>query len=171
MASTGVPIPLQDPLARPKRKEYEDRKDPIEGTATLPWIQYFQALESRFQQAPIKQATPVSLTAQAASIGATEIVQATLNAGLYRVSYAARVTRAATTSSTLTVAISWTAGGVTQAISGSAMTGNTTATFQTNTYLIKLDQAAPITYATTYGSVGGTTMLYELSVVLENVAT
>ena len=86
---------------------------------------------------------------------------------MYRVTYTARVTTPATTSSSLTITISWTAGGVTQSIVGAAMTGNTTATLQTATMAPKIDQATPISYATTYVSVGATPMAYELDVILE----
>ena len=164
----AVPIPLQDPVARPKRPEYVDKPDPLEETATLPWIQFWQAQSDTFSEAPTKIAEPVSLTAQVASIGTTSIPSASLASGLYRVSYAARVTVAGSVSSSLTVIISWTAGAVTQSISGAAMTGNTTATFQTATYLINIDTATPVSYATTYADGGGgTAMKYELGIVLE----
>ena len=167
----AVPIPLQDPVARPKRPEYADKRDPLEGTATLPWIQFWQAQADTFSEAPTKITTPVSLTAQDASIGTTPIPTASLASGLYRVSYAARVTVAGSVSSSLTVTITWTAGAVTQSIVGAAMTGNTTATFQTATYLIKIDQGTPVSYATTYADGGGAVaMQYELSVVLELVS-
>lgn len=166
----AVPIPLSDPIARPRREDIgPDQKDPNQGTITLPWIQYFQAQSDTFSQAPIKTTTPVSLSNQSASIGSTPIPTASLASGLYRVSYAARVSQSATTSSSLTVTISWTASGVTQAQSGAAMTGNTTATFQSHSYLILIDQASPVTYYTTYASVGATPMKYELSVVLESI--
>lgn len=168
----SVPIPIQDPIARPKRENLsEGQKDSAEGTITLPWIQYFQNQTDTFSQAPTKVTTPVSLEAQSAAIGNTAIPTDSLASGLYRVSYSARVTQAATTSSSLTVTITWTAGGITQSQSGAAMTGNTTATFQSGTYLIDIDAASPVSYSTSYASNAAAEMEYTLSVVLEEIAT
>ena len=81
---------------------------------------------------------------------------------------AARVTRAATTSSSLIVTFGWT-----QAVSCTAasvaMTGNTTATTGTSSVLVRVDQDSSITYATTYASSGGTTMQYRVDVTCEQV--
>lgn len=168
----SIPIPLQDAVVNVRNPKLpEGQKDRLEGTATLAWIQYWQAQSDTFSQAPFKVTTPISLTDEAATIGATAIPTASLAPGLYRVSYAARISTAATTSSSLTVSLSWTASSVTQSISGAAMTGNTTATFQSGSVLIKVDANTPVTYATTYASVGATAMTYDLSIVLEEVAT
>jgi hypothetical protein len=111
----------------------------------------------------------VKLTGQAAAIGTTSIPTGALAAGLYRVSYYARITRAATTSSSLTVSIGFTETAVNLTLSGAAMTANTTATVQSNVFLIRIDSSTPISYSTAYASVGGTSMQYRLDVVLEQV--
>ena len=49
------------------------------------------------------------------------------------------------------------------------MTGNTTATVGSLTILVRVDEATAITYGTTYASVGGTTMQYELDVSCEQL--
>ena len=49
------------------------------------------------------------------------------------------------------------------------MTGNTLATTTSLSAIISVDDATTITYATTYASVGATTMQYRLDVVCEQV--
>lgn len=114
---------------------------------------------------------PVSLTGQNASIGTTAIpTDGDLSAGLYRVTVYQRVTTIAVTSSSLTTAISWTDGAVACAFSGTALTGNTTATVGSFSFLLRTDAASPISYATTYASNGAGEMRYRLSIVLERIA-
>lgn len=130
------------------------------------WLTWFVTMR-RLLNACARVIATVSLTTQGASIGATALPTGTLKPGLYRVSYYARISRAATTSSSLTVTVGFTHGGVACTIAGSAMTGNTTATVQTGTMLVKVDQNTSLTYATTYASVGGTSMQYALDVIAE----
>lgn len=111
----------------------------------------------------------ISLTAQGASIAATDLSGGTLPTGTYRVSWYARITRAATTSSSLTVRINWVDGGVSCNSSGAAVTGNTTATTQGTSIVIRHDTGSALTYQTTYASVGGTSMQYRLTLVLEQL--
>src|SRR5512139_132421 len=130
------------------------------GRLTMLWKQWFGRVPATLASIPNIFNT-VSLSTQAASITATDFSGTTPKAGVYRITYHARITRAATTSSTLTVTLAWTEGGVGQSAAGAAMIGNTTTTIQSDTLLIRSDAAA-VTYATTYGSVGATTMQYSL---------
>lgn len=161
-----TPMPLQDPIASPRPS---GRGDPPEGYITQPWIYYFTSIGGTVSAGPTRL-TAVSLTAQAASIGATSIGSGAPTSGLYRLTYYAHITTAATVSSSLTVTFGWTDGGTNLNISGSAITGNTTTTVGTGTAMVHNDQASPLTYATTYASVGATSMQYALYVVLEQVA-
>lgn len=114
----------------------------------------------------------VAVTTQNASIGTTPIATGTLSTGLYRVTWYARITTPATTgaaTSSLTVTVGWTDGGVSCSYSGAAMTGNTTTTVQSQTQMVQLDAASPVTYATTYASNTAGQMVYKLSLVLEQV--
>lgn len=167
---TSAPPPIQDAIARVKRDRFGDRSDPQAGMVTDPWIEFFNQLSSVVDDAPAT-INSVSLTAQAASIGATDMTDGTINGGLYRVSYYARITRAATTSSSLTVTLGWTEGSVSPTFVGAAITGNTTTTVQSGTIMIRVDANAPITYSTTYASVGATTMQYSLTLTLERLPT
>ncbi len=135
-----------------------------EGALTPPWSKWFA-----FQPAPPSVTRVISLAGQEASIAATDFSGVALQGGLYRASYHARITRAATTSSTLTVTLSWTDSGIAKSVAGAAITGNTTATVQSGVLLIRVDKGSAIRYATTYGSVGAVTMQYGLDVVLERI--
>jgi hypothetical protein len=159
---TLAPFPVEDPIAQlpAPLKQW--------GRLTEKWIDWFTTLGTQ-QNATSQRVRTVTLVDQSASIGATSIPTGALSAGLYRVTTYARITRAATTSSSLTVTIGWVESTIALTLSGAAMTGNTVTTVQTNTYLLRVDASSPLTYSTTYASVGGTTMQYRLDVVLERV--
>lgn len=118
---------------------------------------------------PRELGSGVTLTLQGASIGSTSIYSSAIPAGLYRISYYARITRAATTSSSLTIAFDWTDGGVGQTFTGAAITGNTTTTYQQASVTFRSDGNVPITYSTTYVSVGATSMQHNFLLVLEQL--
>jgi hypothetical protein len=132
------------------------------------WSRWLDQLRTRINLCPERIGT-VSLTTQAASISVTDVPTPTLHTGLYRISYYARITRAATTSSSLTVSVGWTDRTASCSESGAALTGNTTATAQSGTFFLQVDSASAVTYATTYASSGGTTMQYALDVTVEEV--
>jgi len=136
---------------------------------TDPWSDWFQALVDAVNAAPSTKGK-AKLATQAASIAATDLTDGAFPAGMYRVTYYARITQAATTSSSLTVTIDWTDGAVGQSQAGAAMTGNTTTTIQSGSVLLRSDKAKAITYTTTYASVGATVMQYSLDLTLERVA-
>jgi hypothetical protein len=110
----------------------------------------------------------VDLTDQAAAIAATDM-GSTPRAGLYRLTYYARITQAATTSSSLTVTLDWTDGVVNPSYSGAAITGNTTTTTQSGSQTFLVDARSAINYSTAYASVGATPMQYALSLYLEEL--
>lgn len=164
----NAPIPATDAIARPKRPQYGNKQDPLEGQITTPWLEYMTRLSTVVSQGPSKIAT-VSLTTQAASIAGTDIAQAALTAGLYRVTYYWRITQAAAVSSSLQIAFAWTDGGVAQTATGAALTTNMTTTYQTNFVMVRIDSASSIQYATTYASSGSPAMQYSLDVILERL--
>lgn len=132
------------------------------------WLKWILALLHAVN-ATDQQVGSVSLTAQTASIPGTAIPAPTLTAGRYLVRWYFRVTTPGTVSSSLQVSIGWTDGGVACAVSGAAETGNTTATVQSGSLLVRIDAATSILYATTYASAGATDMQYALDVELEAV--
>jgi|TARA_B100000949_G_C14289143_1_gene456179 hypothetical protein len=141
---------------------------------TREWVRYLQSIVDVLNRASRKLAL-VSATGQTASVSATTVDTGSLDPAVYRVSYSARITTAASTSSSLTVTISWVDGDVAQSQSGAAMTGNTTATQQNASFLIHVGPNAlvandVVTYATTYASSGATAMQYSLYVMVESMA-
>jgi len=141
----------------------------ISGRLTFLMRYWLLSLADRINATPEILAS-VKASTQAASISATSFSILSVSPGLYRLSMSARISRAATTSSSLIVTFGWTAGGVSCTTASPAMTGNTTATVSSLTVLARVDEATAITYATTYASAGGTTMQYDLDVSCELVA-
>jgi hypothetical protein len=135
-------------------------------TGRANWGAWFLALHNAVDAAAQRTGHALGLTTQAASLAATTLVPVPAT-GLYRITYYARITRAATTSSSLTVTVRWTDGGIAVARSGAAITGNTTATVQADSLLVQADQGTLLTIETTYASVGATTMQYALSARVE----
>jgi hypothetical protein len=161
-------LPAATPFIAPVPAKPGEPVKPASGFVDLPWILWFQEWQSRLLASPERLAS-MTLTGQAASIASSPISTGILAAGLYRLSYYARVTQAATVSSSLTVTFGWTDGGVTCTASGAAMVGNTTATAQSGAFVVHADQAAALTYSTTYASVGGVSMEYQLTVLVEGI--
>jgi hypothetical protein len=141
----------------------------ISGRLTFLMRYWLLSLADRINATPEILAS-VQASTQAASISATSFSILSVSPGLYRLSMSARISRAATTSSSLIVTFGWTSGGVSCTTASPAMTGNTTATVSSLTVLARVDEATAITYATTYASAGGTTMQYDLDVSCELVA-
>ena len=169
MTAANSPMPVHDKIATPRKKGLlPEQSDPNEGLVTDPWVKWLQDNSNTLASAATINAT-VELTAQSASIGTTSITSNVLPAGIYRVTYYARVTRAATTSSSFEITFSWVDDGVTVPITSAAMTGNTTSTFASSTLLIDIDNNTQCTYAVTYASVGGTSMTFKLDIVLESL--
>lgn len=139
------------------------------GMLSEAWRGYFSRLPDTLAAIP-SVLSRVALTAQNASISATSLANGTLEAGLYRATWYARITQAATVSSSLTLRINWVDGGVACNTSGTAITGNTTATVQSGVIAFRVDGASALTYQTTYASAGATAMLYALDLTLERLA-
>lgn len=142
---------------------------PTTGKPSFNFLTRWNALTDRIEQAPYSPFAPTRLTDQNASIGATPLAQAALPAGLYRVSWYARVTTAAGVSSSLTVTIGWTEGSVALSLSGAALTGNLVTSVQSGMVFLLIDDGSPITYATTYASNAAGAMKYTLVLNLERV--
>lgn len=157
MSVNPSPAPLGDPVVGPDKR------------ITVPWETYLRGRDTQIQAtATILKA--VALESQAAAIALTPFSTATLSAGLYRVSYHAKVTTAATTSSALTVTVTYTRNAATCSQVGSTVSGNTTSTVGSGSFTLHIDRATAISYQTTYLSAGATSMAYDLDLVLELIA-
>jgi hypothetical protein len=152
----NVPFPLYDAIVEANR------------SLSRPWLDWFTQ-QQQINEAAAIRVNSVSLSTQGASIGATDFSGGTLDAGTYRISYYARITRAATVNSSLTIDFDWVDGGVTQTFTGAAMVGNTTTTHQELSFPIVIDQLTAVRYTTTYASAGATSMQYKLYIALEEI--
>ena len=133
------------------------------------WQKWFGSLVGGFLKTPTREAR-VTLEAQAASLGVTALPLASIPAGIYRVSYYARITTPATVSSSLIVTISHTDRTIALTQSASAITGNTITTTQFGTLVLRVDRNSPVSYSTTYASVGATPMAYALDLAIEQLS-
>ncbi len=115
-------------------------------------------------------AAPVTLTGQHASLGATAFNIKSVTAGLYRMGWTARVTTAASVSSSLTVSVAYTRLGISCTQTSAAMVGNSTSLPVSGEFILHSDGASPILFSTTYASSGSPAMSYELDAFCENVA-
>jgi|DEB0MinimDraft_3_1074331.scaffolds.fasta_scaffold02359_9 hypothetical protein len=147
-STTVAPAPIRDDVLSVKK-------------LALTWIQWITGVYTALK-AVVRNVGYVNVEDHAASIAATDIETPSLPQGLYQVSYTTRVTQAASTSSSLVVTVSWTDNGVSCSQSGVALTGNTTSTQQSGFLLIQIDSGSVVRYSTTYASVGGTPMQYQL---------
>lgn len=148
---------LQGPLVNPDK------------TMAFPFYVYFRDQQDANDQGPSRVGTPIALVNQSGNIGTTPATDATLTAGLYRVTYYARIMVADGVSSSLTVTITWDDGGVTCSHQFAAITGDTTSTTGSESYMVLID-APPITFTTAYASNTPGAMQYKLSISVEAVA-
>lgn len=111
----------------------------------------------------------VSLTEQSAAITTTAIPLNTLPAGVYLLSWYLRITTPGTVSSSTQLSFTWVDGGVTLTKTGGVINGNTTATYESGSVLIRVDKDSAVNYAATYASAGATPMKFALDLVLTHV--
>lgn len=155
MALNALPMPLETPLVN---------KD---GTIEFDmWVPFFVYRGDLIQQAA--KTVVDTLVAGTAAIGATPLAIGTTG-GLMRVNLYARITRAATTSSSLTPTFRWTANGIALSRTYTAVTGNTTSTILLDTFPARMDANTALTYETAYASVGATSMTYSLEMAVERL--
>lgn len=143
-------VDTQRLITPPWQVWFRDQREAIDATATV--------LER------------VALTEENASISTTPIPTDSLAAGVYAVQWYQAVEVAAGVSSSLTLTVTWTDGGVSKTRSSAAMTGNTTATSDGDTWVVHLDSGTPVSYATTYLSNAAGAMEYRLDLVLSLVS-
>lgn len=135
---------------------------------TYRWAIFFDALLQTVNQQPTR-IDSVVIEASDASIGATGLALGTTSQGLFRVSWFLRIVTPAGVSSSATLAFRGTDGGVNYVQAGAAVTGNTTATVQSGTFLMRRDQGTALTYEVAYASVGGPAMAFDLQIIVESV--
>lgn len=117
-----------------------------------------------------KRNAQINLTLQGAAIATTPLPIGDVTQGLWRISIAIRVTRPATLNSAVQGFLTWTERGVVQIESMTNLVGNLTTTREGKTFFIRADGATPISYSTTYGTAGATSMQYSVDATAELVA-
>lgn len=139
------------------------------GYLSSDWYLSLFAMIQRLQFSPQVITQPIlTLTSQGGSIAPTALSIGSAPTGKYRLTWYTRISQAATTSSTLTIGFSWTdPDGSALSGAGAALTTNTTASVQSGTTTVWAKGDVPLSYFTTYGSVGGTPMLYSLVILAE----
>lgn len=125
------------------------------------WHEWLRQLAQAVDAAAQRVGTLPAVAAQGAALAAQTIVTAPVT-GLYRVGYYLRVTRAATVSSSATVTMRWTDGGVACLFTFGALTGNTVDTVGSALRDIRADKGSAITIEVAYASVGATSMQFGL---------
>jgi hypothetical protein len=156
------PPPLKNPIV-----ELGKGVGIVTGAMTRDFAEWLRSLTTRADGAAVAVIQPVELESQGASIATTDLLQQAN--GLYQVTWRIRVRRAATTSSSIQLTITTTEDSITVTQSSAAFTGNVTNTPVSGSFLVRCDPAVPLAYSTTYASVGGTSMQYDLDLVLEAV--
>jgi len=138
---------------------------------TEPWNRFFRDLRTDLDNTPrILPNASVSEADLNASVAATTLLTPEQD-GLYSFQFYTSVLTAAGVSSSLTPALNWTEGGVAKTHTFTAMTGNTTTTNASESYLVKADGDAPIRYVLTYASNAASAMHYAFYAVLASVAS
>ena len=136
------------------------------GLMTREFNTWLRGLTGALNNTATLSTAPIVLTALSATL-ATSIALPAAPAGVYRLSYVVRVRQAATVSSSIAVLLQWKTSGITQALNLPALTTNTTTSLQSASIIAVVDGGSVITYGTTYASVGGTVMQYDLTVTVE----
>lgn len=152
------PIPVNDAISGKK------------GNITDSWTRYFQWLVTRLMRAPVVESPVINLAQQGASIATTSLptVQYT---GIYRICQFIHITRAATTSSSVQLVVTWTSDGTTLTQTYPAVTGNATTSFGSGNLLeVYIDGGTTPTYEVVYASVGATSAQYRVCITMEQVS-
>jgi hypothetical protein len=161
--AVGPSPPFRDVIAVPETNTPRFPRLLVGGA----WQRWLSNLTLTLDDRPARVAH-VPLAGQSASVATTPIPLATIGPGVWRVSYQVRVTTPASVSSSIQVTVHWTRG-IAQSQAGAALVGNATTTREGVSVILRSDGSTPISYSTTYGSVG-TPMVYELDVVAEELA-
>lgn len=138
---------------------------------TREWRNYLLTLQNTASATP-QILLELPLTAQHASIVTTPMTLPAVSAGFYRISIYQTITTADPVSSSLVTTIGWTDGGVAKTFVTTGLTAAsayTTAANDSIVRMIHIDNASPITYATTYSSNTADLMQYALGIVVEKM--
>lgn len=166
MTQTVIPVLNSPPL----QSEFEDLavgSGKPTGYFNRTWVNWFDDLWAWVKDARILL-TQKHLLTQNASIASTPLQVGTVAKGWYAVTVYARATQAATTSGSVVVTIEHRDDGIAAHQDSPALT-NDVAKPLSYTFLVKMDASSPLTFATTYASVGATPLVYKLDLFVERL--
>lgn len=136
------------------------------------WRTWFRSIRDSVNRSP-QVVGSAHFSARAVALGPIlKIgVAPTLVAGVYRVTVQIRVTKADAVSSAVRHGTTWTDGGVVQARLGTNVTGNTTTSYDSDTFLVRIDDGTAIDIETIYSSFSAppNEMQYEIDAYVESL--
>lgn len=136
------------------------------GVLSGDWTRWLQLFWARVVSAVQFVGKTVALSDQSASVPATVIATIT-QSGFYRLNWYARITTADAVSSSLQITIVWREGSHTSTKTFTALTGNTTSTYDGQVWPFRADSGTQVTYRADYLSNTPQAMRYALSVGTE----
>jgi hypothetical protein len=166
MANKPFVVPMPTPIDVAITQPAAGTGDPL--APDVSWVEFFLNQEQLTKQAT-RVVALAPLENQSAAILTTPLATGALSTGRYRVSYYARITTPATTSSSLSITIGWTNDLQACTKTVGPETGNTRGSVLSGSLEIECDSPGVITYATAYVSVGGQVMIYKLRFRVEKL--
>lgn len=152
--------PLRDTMVEPTGNARADY-------VRKPWFLWFNNVFAVLGVSVLVGASS-ALSGQHASVVASPFeTSRPLVDGFYRVTYALRISQAASLTSSATVTIGWTTGGIACSQAFPAVTGNATNDVQGNVVPMRVDANTSVTCSVAYASTGGTPMKFDFDAVLE----
>lgn len=159
------PLPFDSSLEQ-RAPDPQTGQDKSTGYISDDWQNWLNTLVSRVNQSPQRMVS-VRLVAQTGALALTPLPMPALSAGLYRVTYYARVQQSATVSSSLAITLRWTDGTAPCSKAFAAIVNNDITLPDSQSWEMRIDQNAPIEYSTAFASIGATPMTYNLDFTVE----
>lgn len=170
--STAVPFNPQNKFVKGRnwvKYPRPNQTDPNEFTLTEEAFAYLTTQATSTAEATSLVAS-ASVEDQNAAIGATDISDGALAAGVYQFDWFVMIRTAAGVSSSATVSVDFTLNAQTKTLTYSAVNGNTTGTFGHGGGLVWIDNASPVRYSVAYASNAAGVMHYDAYFTLRRVA-
>lgn len=156
---------MSQPLDSPP---YRAKLIDANGLMSGDWIRWFQVFFARVFSAVQNVGSAVSKTEQSAALATTTAFTVTQSAA-YRLSWYMRITTVDAVSSSAQLTITWREGSHTSTKTFTALTGNTTSTYDGDVWPFYADSGTLVTYAVSYASNTPLAMRYRLSLNVEQL--
>lgn len=133
------------------------------------WTRWFQLFWARVSAAVQRAGTPIGTDANQSAAVATTTLYTVTQTELYRLSWYARITVADGVSSSLQLTVTWREGSHTSTKVFTALTGDTTSTYDGAVWPFYADSGTLVTYALAYASNTPAKMRYRISLCVEQL--